>query len=359
MTVPTYSTIAVTLDLSPASLDKVKAAFQTVHYYPEGDVPRDVLADVDVWFTRWLGLPQWLEFKDIPNTKVVQLTSAGANHALHVPALESDAAKKQIAVCGASGIHVLTIPQYIIGQIVALYFNFQNSHYIARSEKRWVKRPELRYRDESASGFFIGAHSLRGRTVGLLGYGHIARETARLLQAFGAVVIAANSTGERKQDDGYIIPGTGDVDGSIPEAYYSTGDEKSFGEFLSRSQILVASLPSTPATKWLLKKEHLAKLPKDALFINVGRGDLVHSEDLLASLESKDGILAAGLDVTDPEPLPDNHPLLSHPRALITPHTSSDSATYFDEATNLLLANVERLRAGGKPINRIDPVKGY
>lgn len=75
MTIPTYSTIAVTLDLSEASLAKLRKAFATVHYHPEGDVPKDVLADIDVWFTRWLGLPQWLEFKDIPNTKVVQLTS--------------------------------------------------------------------------------------------------------------------------------------------------------------------------------------------------------------------------------------------------------------------------------------------
>jgi phosphoglycerate dehydrogenase-like enzyme len=149
------------------------------------------------------------------------------------------------------------------------------------------------------------------------------------------------------------------VDGSIPKAFYSTADEASFGEFLSQSQILVASLPSTPATKWLLTKEHLAKLPKDALFINVGRGDLVHSEDLLASLDSKDGIVAAGLDVTDPEPLPDNHPLLSHPARSSPPTRRPTRRRTLTRRQTSSLPTLERLREGGKPINRIDPVKGY
>jgi hypothetical protein len=68
MTIPTYSTIAVTLDLSEASLAKLRKAFATVHYHPEGRA-QGRPGDIDVWFTRWLGLPQWLEFKDIPTPR--------------------------------------------------------------------------------------------------------------------------------------------------------------------------------------------------------------------------------------------------------------------------------------------------
>lgn len=97
----------------------------------------------------------------------------------------------------------------------------------------------------------------------------------------------------------YVIPGTGDVQGSIPSEMYSTSDESSFNEFLSRSEILVASLPSTPKTEWLMTKERLgkslldkvggidttdrvdvARLPADAVLVNVGRGDLVKSSEL-------------------------------------------------------------------------------
>lgn len=78
-------------------------------------------------------------------------------------------------------------------------------------------------------------------------------------------------------DTQYIIPGTGDKEGTIPEQYYSTSDPESFKEFLNRSEILIASLPSTPQTHYMLTREHFAQLPEDAIFINVGRGDLAKS----------------------------------------------------------------------------------
>jgi phosphoglycerate dehydrogenase-like enzyme len=70
-------------------------------------------------------------------------------------------------------------------------------------------------------------------------------------------------------------------------------------------------------------------------------------------------ILGVGIDVTDPEPLPPKHPLFTHPRALITPHTSGDFAGYVEAATELLVANVEQLRKGGVAFNKVDPEKGY
>ena len=83
--------------------------------------------------------------------------------------------------------------------------------------------------------------------------------------------------GRAQLTEQYIIPGTGDKEGTIPEQYYSTTDPASFKEFLGRSEILVASLPSTPQTHYMLTREHFAQLPKDAVFINVGRGDLARS----------------------------------------------------------------------------------
>lgn len=80
---------------------------------------------------------------------------------------------------------------------------------------------------------------------------------------------------------------------------------------------------------------------------------------ILEALDRPDGLLAVGLDVTDPEPLPNGHALLTHKRAVITPHISADFAGYFDAGVDLLIANVDRVRAGGKPINRVDPEKGY
>lgn len=117
----------------------------------------------------------------------------------------------------------------------------------------------------------------------------------------------------------------------------------------------------------------------------MGRGDLVSSEDLLSVLgpaipalqskssdpsdssdaskaedkESERHLLGIAIDVTDPEPLPTDHPLYTHPRAIITPHTSGNFVGYVDAATDLLVANVEHMRKGGKAFNLVDPKKGY
>jgi phosphoglycerate dehydrogenase-like enzyme len=100
-----------------------------------------------------------------------------------------------------------------------------------------------------------------------------------------------------------------------------------------------------------------ALLPDDAIFINVGRGNLVSSEDLLEALDSN--LLGVALDVTDPEPLPDNHPLYSHPNAIITPHLAGDAEGEREMATELLVANIERIRKGEKPYNVVRRDKGY
>lgn len=113
------------------------------------------------------------------------------------------------------------------------------------------------------------------------------------------------------------------------------------------------------------------------MFINVGRGDLVRSgqsiqlrfrregsgvltaEDILAALNAPTGLFAVALDVTDPEPLGEDHPLWTHPRAIVTPHTSGDFDGYFDAGADLLAASVQRFREEQRFINVIDPAKGY
>ena len=150
-------------------------------------------------------------------------------------------------------------------------------------EKRWGK-PDL-------GKLFI--QELRGKTVGVLGYGHvreqtsvcisaythspskIGRECARLSAAFGAKVLAATSDGQRKPQTGYVEDGMGDLDGSIPEAWYSTKDKASFKEFLSKSDVLLLALPSTGATRHILSSTTLEYLPSHAIVVNIGRGDAI------------------------------------------------------------------------------------
>lgn len=164
---------------------------------------------------------------------------------------------------------------------------------------------------------------------------------------------------------------------------------------MRKSEILIASLPGTPATTYFLKKEHFceflessninnimlihivtALLPPQSVFVNVGRGTLCHSgerleptpspqahlsrvEDVFHALNQPDGLRGAVLDVTDPEPLPSPNSLYSHPRCIITSHTSGDPTGYFDAAGDVLIVNAQRLRKGRVPFNIVDPDKGY
>lgn len=112
--------------------------------------------------------------------------------------------------------------------------------------------------------------------------------------------------------------------GSLPEKYFSTKDPKSLEAFLKECDVLVASLPDIPQTRYMLDAEKLcesslnyrvvqltmpALLKPHAVFVNVGRGSLVRSDDIIKALDAPNGLFYAALDVTDPEPLPDGHPL--------------------------------------------------
>ncbi|KAL7420829.1 hypothetical protein Q5752_004782 [Cryptotrichosporon argae] len=349
---PALATAAVLLPLPEAALANLRAAFSTVHYHPDFTLPSSIRSSVEFIYTSNRGIPHNVSsLSDLPSLKHIQLASAGADKALASPAVKAYAAAggHDVTLGNASGTHVISIPNYVVGTVIAIYHQLHTQIIIARNEKRWDATFDPKYY----------ARKTWGRTAGMLGYGALGRESARLLKAHGMRVIAANTSGKASPETEYVMPGTGDEDGSIPDAYYSTKDEASFSDFLKQCDVLVASLPSTPATRFLLTKERLALLPKDALLINVGRGDLVSSADLLAALEPGGNLLGAALDVTDPEPLPDNHALWSHPKVIVTPHLSGDSEDEMLIAADIAIANADKIRKGERPYNLVDYTKGY
>ena len=133
------------------------------------------------------------------------------------------------------------------------------------------------------------------------------------------------------------------------------GDDE-LDEFLGRTEILVCLLPLTDATRGFLNRARLARLPHGAALVHVGRGPQLVAEDLINALDSG-RIAEAVLDVTDPEPLPSEHPLWSHPRVRITPHIAS--MTQPASAARVVLDNLRRYARGEPLVGLVDRARGY
>ena len=180
-------------------------------------------------------------------------------------------------------------------------------------------------------------------------------------------------TPESKRDKGFIVPHTGDPDGSIPSAWYSGLDKPSLHRFLAQDlDHLLISVPLTKATTHLLAAPEFAILArKNAFLSNISRGQILNQADLLASLrayaandplDSGDGgggLRGAALDVTDPEPLPEGDPLWDAPNCIITPHISGMGEAYVERAFEVLEVNLGRRERGEGLVNLVDRERGY
>ncbi|WP_428389343.1 D-2-hydroxyacid dehydrogenase [Mucisphaera sp.] len=200
-------------------------------------------------------------------------------------------------------------------------------------------------RDHQREGRWRGVGrklELAGKTTGILGYGSIGRGVARRAKAFGMRVVGLR---RRPEADGLAdeVVGMEDLD-----------------RVLERSQVLVVILPGTEHTRGLLDERALGLLPEGALVVNVGRGSAIRTEALIGALES--GRLGgAGLDVTDPEPLPDGHALWGAPNTLITAHYGGQTGAYPEKFGELVVYNLGCYLEGrvGAMRNRVDRVWGY
>jgi phosphoglycerate dehydrogenase-like enzyme len=182
---------------------------------------------------------------------------------------------------------------------------------------------------------------LEGKTLFIAGLGGIGMEVARRANGLGMNVIATRNTPSEK-----------------PPFVSEQGLSGDLMTYVARADVILDALPLTPETRGVFGKKAFDAAKRGALFINVGRGGTVVTADLLAALE--DGrIGGAGLDVTDPEPLPPDHPLWHAPNVLITPHVAA--ATDLGEEPRWLIAreNLRRYAAGGKLLSEVSVEKGY
>jgi phosphoglycerate dehydrogenase-like enzyme len=195
-----------------------------------------------------------------------------------------------------------------------------------RDLPRFVRQQD---RAEWRAGFTRGLFGLR---VVILGAGGLANATLDRLLPFGARPVRVART--RRTDAHGEVRALDDL-----------------AELLGEAEAVVVALPLDASTRGLVDAAFLARLPDGAILVNIGRGAIVDTGALLAELAS--GRLRAGLDVTDPEPLPPDHPLWSAPGVVISPHVGGQVTTMPDAVEHLVRAQIEALEAGAGPRNRI------
>lgn len=173
-------------------------------------------------------------------------------------------------------------------------------------------------------------------------------------------------TPESRHDTGYIVPGTGDPDGSIPASWHHGTDQESIHAFLALGlDHLVISLPLTPQTTSLLGAEEFGILSDNChhhaskpYVTNISRGKVIDQKALVEALKA--GVLGgAALDVAEPEPLPRDDPLWDAPNVQISPHISALGVEYFPRSLDILKENLGRLARGEPLINAYRRGKGY
>ena len=202
-----------------------------------------------------------------------------------------------------------------------------------------------------------------------MGYGSIGRQVARVAKAMGmdvhAYTLHARDTPESRRDDGYSPPGLGDPDGAFPSRWFSGESKRELHEFLgSGLDLLVISMPLTDETRGLIGADEFAVLDahnktRHGTFVsNIARGAIVATDDLVEALNSGK-IRGAALDVTDPEPLTDGHPLWTAKNVIITPHVSGNSTQYNTRVLAILEHNLVRLSEGRELTNKVSRKHGY
>ncbi|WP_410635919.1 2-hydroxyacid dehydrogenase [Amycolatopsis sp. cmx-4-83] len=278
-------------------------------YYDGGEAVPDGLADVEFYVLPYDRGPEPPKLiKDLPALRVVQSLSAGVE-AL-VPLLPPG-----VRLANGRGLHDLSVAEHALALI----------HAAQRDLPRWFA--------QQARGEWVREHtrSLADSRVLLIGHGSIGQAIERQLVAAEAVVTRVASHPRPDED----VHGVAELPELLPHA-----------------DIVVLILPDTPATRGLVGRAELAALPDDALVVNVGRGTAIDTDALVA--ETRTGRLRAGLDVTDPEPLPADHPLWTVAGVVITPHIAGGSASFYPRAKTLAAEQLRRYVQGEELLNLVE-----
>ena len=291
---------------------------------PQEALPGQPVTQEDVdWAQVVLGNVPAAMLHGSPALEWLQTNSAGVEPYIQPGVLAGDT-----LLTNATGAYGLAIAEHMLGMLLELF-----------------KKLEL-YRDAQKSGAWQSQGAVKavyGSTVLVLGMGDIGGEFAARCKALGAKVIGVRRSPRpcpEYADEVHLLE---DLDSLLPQA-----------------DVVAVTLPGTDATRGLMSRERLAKMKEGAVLLNVGRGFIVDTEALCDALE-RGHLSGAGVDVTDPEPLPPTHRLWNIPTAVVTPHISGfyHLRETHERIVGIFLENLRHFQAGEPLRNLVDFATGY
>jgi phosphoglycerate dehydrogenase-like enzyme len=277
-------------------------------FYNGGEFP-STADEVEFYIHPYLGDPDpWRRFGELPKLKVVQIQSAGYDDIKpFIP--------EGVTLCNAAGVHDASTAELAVALSLALGRHLDE---FARNQTTGTW--------QTAFG-----SSIADKRVTILGYGHIGQAIERRLTGFE--VASITRVARRARTEPVPVHPIAELD-----------------RVLAQTDVLFLITPLTPDTEKIIDKHALSLLPDGAQVINVGRGRLIDTDALVA--ETSTGRITAGLDVTEPEPLPSDHPLWRTPGVLISPHIGGASSAFYPRTRALMAAQLRRY-AAGEPLENV------
>lgn len=272
-----------------------------------------------------LGEPELSTIHSMKKLRWLQMTWAGVNIYTSAPDFP-----KNVVVTNASGAYGCVISEYIVSGILALVKNLF-AYRVQMQDGGWSK--------------IEGEDTIEGKRVLILGTGNIGEDTAKKLKCFGCYIVGICRTPGKENaffDEMFTID--------------------SLDEQLQSADVVVIALPGTAETAGMFDADRISKMKADAILVNVGRGFIVNTDAVTDALQNR-RIRGAVLDVTDPEPLPENHPLRNMENVILTPHISGvswgDNNFTKKRIMEIFCENLKRDNNNEPKRNVVDFSKGY
>jgi len=330
--------VVVAMDFSDEIIEQLRSISPRLHIERQfPNVPDSVWEDTEVLYT----LTRFPEPAQAPRLRWIQLHFAGMDNALKQPIVQAE----DVEVTTSSGIHAVQMAEFSLAMILA--FNYKLPLLLQLQAKaEWPKN----------NGDLFNPRELRGQTLGIVGYGSIARELARQADALGMTVLATKrDVMHPAEEDQYLEPGTGDASGDIPTRLYPS---QALISMAPECDFLVVTAPLTESTRHSVNEQVLRAMKRSAVLVNVARGAVV-DEDALISALAAGTIAGAALDVFEEEPLPTTSPLWNLENVILSPHISGNSTRYQEKAAALFAENLERYINNRPLLNRLERKRGY